>query len=237
MATKKSSRSTNSKPAAKPAIKPSDKPKRAKPAVRKKQFAEEYVANGGNATKAAKAAGSRAQNLRQAGLQLLTKADTQKLIQEFAAARAAEAGVRAKTVIGVLASQMAADIALVAEADGTFDLANCHARGVSHWIKKYEITDKILKVNITDEGEAGTLIERKTKIELHSAQSAAQTLAKIFGLEQAPRQNDRERIEQLISQYMERRAAKGEVITRGEAIERLAEGSPIFARMLAEIGE
>ena len=203
-----------------------------KRATKAKRFAEEFVANGGNATKAAKTVGATEVSAREIGRRLLTNVDTQTHIREFAAARAAEAKVRAVEVIGLLGSHLRADLALVVEPNGTVDLQECHKRGVSHWIKKIRTTQRFILGGEGGESE----IERKTELEIHDSQSAAARLAKIFGLEQAPRQNERERVEQAITEYIERKRQDGEVVTREQAIVALADSSAKFARLLSEVG-
>ena len=224
---KKSSRKPAKKAPAKKA--PSKGMKRT---TKVKRFAEEFVANGGNATKAAKTIGLSEVSARNEGHKLMTKDDTQKRIREFAAARAEEAKVRAVEVIGLLGSHLRADLALVVEPNGTVDLQECRKRGVSHWIRKIKTTQRFVP------GQAGSEveIERKTEIEIHDSQAAAARLAKIFGLEQAPRQNERERVEQAITEYIERKRSDGETVTREQAIVALADSSAKFARLLSEVG-
>lgn len=204
-----------------------------KRATKAKRFAEEFVANGGNATKAAKTVGGTEVSAREIGRRLLTNVDTQTHIREFAAARAEEAKVRAVEVIGLLGSHLRADLALVVEPNGMVNLQECRKRGVSHWIRKIKTTQRFVPGKEGREME----IERKTEVEIHDSQAAAARLAKIFGLEQAPRRNERERVEEAIATFIERKAEQGEKITREQAIQALSGSSAKFARLLGEAGE
>lgn len=232
VAKKKSAKKSQS--GKKPQPKPQPKPnKTVKRETKEALFAEAYLAHKGNATKAAQAIGVPEVSASEIGRRLLTKVEIQERVRELVAERTSALAVKSKEVIGTLAEHMRVDIALVFEPDGSLDLQACRARGVSTWIKKVKVTQRLIPKE--DGGE--TEIERKTEVEVHDSQAAAGKLARILGLEQAPRRNERERIEQAVTEYMERKKTVGEPVTRKQAVLALVDASPKFAQLLSDVGE
>jgi hypothetical protein len=139
---------------------------------------------------------------------------------EFSAFMAAAARVRPIEVVGVLASHLRADFALVLELDGTFDLAACRRRGVLHLIRRVKVRRRFT---------AGGEREESVELELHDAQRAALALARMLGLHEPPRQTERRQVERALAAYM---AEAG--CTREQAVADLSELSPVVAKYLAE---
>lgn len=187
------------------------KPGRKKPPTLKQEvFAEQYVANGGNGTRAAQAAGYKGNE------NVLAVTAHENLrnpkIRGYIRDRLKGVKANADEVLFLLADHMRADIATFAECvkdDGELDLAKAKEIGASHLVKKLKIRsfrDKDGNLNKT------------TEIEIHDSQAAARTLAEIHGLKQQPRQNEDDaakvsrEIARLVSEGMEPEAAKKLII-------------------------
>jgi hypothetical protein len=129
-------------------------------------FVEGCIANGGNATKAARDAGYKHPNVQ--GAQNLVKLG----VREHINARIAEAKIHTDEVIGTLVSHMRADLADVYPEHPL--LKRAKAAGVSHWIRKLTIKEYF------DKSKQAVVTE--TSVELHNAQTAAKQLCAIMGL-------------------------------------------------------
>jgi hypothetical protein len=138
------------------------------------QFAHNFVANGGNGTKAAEDAGfssgTNGASAAVAASRLLRNVKVRERIRQLEE----ESGVSAAEVVGTLAAHMRGDVTDALPQDDPFVLRVKDA-GISHLIKKVKF-DK----------ETGKL----TEVEFHDSQAAARTLGKYKGLEQAPKEND-----------------------------------------------
>src|SRR5262249_24781054 len=110
---------------------------------------------------------------------LLTNADIQARIERAKS----RAGVTPEEIIGTLAQQMHSDVADILDDAGDFDYPLAKERGVTGQIKK-------LKIRKTPDKDC--LIETTYELELYSSQDAAKSLANIFGLNQAPRENEKD---------------------------------------------
>jgi phage terminase small subunit len=138
------------------------------------QFAQNYVANGGNGTKAAENAGFSSgvdgASAAVAASRLLRNDKVRERIKELES----QSHVSTSEVVGTLASHMRGDVTDALPNDDE-NVKRLKASGVSHLIKKVKF-DK----------ETGKM----TEIEFYDAQAAARTLGKYKGLEQAAREND-----------------------------------------------
>jgi phage terminase small subunit len=181
MAAKKAIKKTVAKKAAK---KPAKKAaKKALPKLKPKYqtFTENVIANGGNATAAARKAGVKGSDayVSVAAHRMLRNDKVQEYIQTRTRERLKGVKANADELYFLLADHLRADIADLDECmrpDGGLDLKLAKQMDVSRLVKK-------LKTRI---GPGGDII---TEIELHDSQAAAGRLAKLMGLEQAPRQN------------------------------------------------
>lgn len=187
-----------------------EKPKRRKLTLKQEAFAEHYVANGGNGTQAARAAGYAGND----DVLAHQAQDNLRNPQIFAYTRERLKGVKANAdeVLYLLADHMRGDIAIFSDCvkdNGELDLAKAREIGASHLVKKLKIR------NFRDKD--GNNIT-STEIEIHDSQAAARTLAEIHGLKQQPRQNEDDaakvsrEIARLVSEGMEPEDAKKIVI-------------------------
>jgi phage terminase small subunit len=187
--------------------------------LKQRRFINAYIANGGNATDAARQAGYKQtpEALRVTACRMLTKANIQSRIAE----RLAEDDVTADEVKKTLASQMRADVTDLFNDNGGFDLQTIKDRKIGHLIKK---------VKVRREWERGTDEEKipvdVIELEVHSSQAAAQTLAKVLGIEQNPRENqiDFEAVKQGYERQISYLIANSkDATTRQQAIAKIAE--------------
>lgn len=184
------------------------------------QFAQNWVANGGNGRKAAEDAGfAGGASAEVAASRLLRNVKVRARIAELES----QSSVTSSEVVGLLASQMRGD---VTDALDPTDPAVIRLRqsGVSHLIKKIKFDSKT---------------GHMTEIEFYDAQAAARTLGKYKGLEQQPRENDaevRRKRDALLAMVnrLEREADEaGEPIARREIVERIIRRKPETAQYLA----
>lgn len=179
MPAKKTAKKTVKK--AMPAGKKSAKGKRVlKP--RQEAFIENLIANGGkNATDAARKAGVKGTEgaIRVTAHRMLTNANIRAEIQERTRERLKGVKATGDELYFLLSDHLRADIGDLSHCfrDGKFDLTLAKKQDLSRLIRKYK----------TRETPSGEFI---TDIELHDSQAAAQKLARMFGMEQQPRQND-----------------------------------------------
>jgi phage terminase small subunit len=91
--------------------------------------------------------------------------------------RIKEAQIDTNEVIGTLVSHMRADLADICPKDAFLKAAR--ENGVSHLIKELEISERVIKGESLTEGDerAEDVLERKYKIKVHDAQSAAKQLS------------------------------------------------------------
>lgn len=173
-----------------------EKPKRKrKPAKPKKKltpkqeaFTEHYMANGGNGAQAAKAAGYKGNR------DTLKQVASENLAKPYIASRVRERldGLQATTdeVLNLLADHLRVDIGdfdgCINE-DGSLDLKEAKERGVSRLVKKIRS-----HTTFRDDKDGNTTKEVRSEIEFHDSQSAAMGLAKILGIQQQPRKNEKD---------------------------------------------
>jgi phage terminase small subunit len=151
------------------------KAKRARLTGKQQAFVNAYVANGFNGVRAARAAGYSGSysalgviahdNLKNPKV----RAELDKHFKQIA--------MGPHEVIARLTAIASSDLADVLNNDGSFDIKTARRRGVSYLIKEEEITEKF----IPQEGKDDILI-RTTKIKLHDAHAALNTLAKYHSL-------------------------------------------------------
>lgn len=146
--------------------------------VRQQRFADAYLANGGNATEAAIAAGYSARTAKQQGSRLLTNADLGAYIQERRAEESQLARMERDELLGHLEALIRADLRDVAEwdadaltlvaSDELDDDAAASIQSLSVVVETYE-------------GETGLRQTRRIKIRQHDKLRAAMTYAKARG--------------------------------------------------------
>lgn len=157
--------------------------------TKQKVFTEEYLGNGFNGVRAARAAGyqGNTNTLNQVARDNLQKPTIQARIQE----RIEGVAATADEVLNLLGHHLRADVAGFDGCftdDGRLDLKKAKAKDVSRLVKKLKTTTR------TVESETGpTVLEVTTQIEFHDSQSAARTLVDVLGLKQMPRENDDQR--------------------------------------------
>jgi phage terminase small subunit len=159
------------------------------PLLAHRRFVDFYFLARGNLSRAAEMAGL---TLR-AATDIVRRPEIQQLIEQRQADLSAAVMAGATEVVGVLVQQMRADIADAMPDEPILQAAK--AAGVSRLIKKIKVK----------EGKDGA---RQVELELYSAQAAAQTLAKIFGLES---QDDLQRARDAIKLYCEMKGCGPEV--------------------------
>jgi phage terminase small subunit len=193
-------------------------------------FAQNYVANGGNGTEAAKAAGfssgAGGASAAVAASRLLRNDKVRERIRELEA----ESRVSTSEVVGTLASHMRGDVTDVLE-DGDPLKERLKEAGVSHLIKKLKVT------TFDTKDEKGVVTSTRTthEFEFYDAQAAARTLGRYKGLEQAPRENEADvrRKTQAVADLIERTeresAAAGDPKSREEITQALVKRRPDLA--------
>jgi len=149
---------------------------------RHQAFAEAIVANGGNATDAARKAGVKGTDgaIQVTAHRMLRNAKVQEHIQQRTREKLKGIKADADEVLFLLADHLRGDIADLSDCidqDGRLDLKKAKQMGVSNLIKKAE----------TRTTPTGEII---SKIEIHDSQAAAGRLADIMGLKQQPRVNE-----------------------------------------------
>lgn len=163
-----------------PAKKAPEKAKRVlKP--RQEAFVENIVANGGNATDAARKAGVTGTpgSLYVKAHRMLRNVKVQEEIQERTRERLKGVKATADEVVFLLADHLRADLGELEDCfqSGKFDLKLAKKRDLSRLLRKLKVREQ----------PSGEIV---TEIELHDSQNAARILGKYMGLEQQPRQND-----------------------------------------------
>jgi phage terminase small subunit len=177
--------------------------------TKQKKFTEAYLANGFNATDAARKAGYKGNDntLAQAGRQNLRKPQIEAKILE----RIEEAAATADEVLGLLGAHLRADIA---DFDGCFDsegrlnLKEARARKVSRLVRKMRTYSR---KTVREDG--AEVSEVTTQIELHDSQSAARTLVEVLNLKQqslsSVEQSGTEQVKQVAQDEMARLVREG----------------------------
>lgn len=146
--------------------------------MRQQRFADAYLANGGNATEAAVAAGYSPRTAKQQGSRLLTNADLSAYIDERRAADSEQARMDRDEFLSHLEGLIRADLRDVAEWDA--DEVTLIASG--------QLTDEAARslqslsvVVETHEGESGSRTTRRIKVRQHDKLRAAMQYAKTRG--------------------------------------------------------
>src|ERR1700733_10302137 len=170
------------KPAPTPANKVARKrrkaPKETAPlTVKESRFAEEYVKNQGNGTKAAIAAGYSPDSAAVIAANNLRRADIQARIDKWVQ----QADVTPAEITNAVADIARSSLTDLLSDDGTFDLNDIRERGLGHLLK-----------SVTIRREAGRGTQEPAAVirfETYSRLDALQTLGKFMKLEQAPQVN------------------------------------------------
>jgi phage terminase small subunit len=184
-----------------------------KPTAKQSKFVENYLQNGGNATKAAKDAGYSPKVAAEVGCENLRKSNIRERIE----ARMRDAEVTTNEIIGTLVSQMRGDFADILPEDEFFK--KCRENGVSHLIKEVETTKHL----IPGEDEDSCVTEVKRKIKIHDSQAAAKQLCNVFGLEKLPAPNPEtmKKLDEAVEKFIEKAAKKGITVTPEQARSKL----------------
>ena len=165
---------------------------------KQEKFVEVYVATG-NATEAARTAGYSGsdETLRSIGHQNLGKPLIADRVRARRAERLGEVHSSQRRVFGTLASQMHADYAQFFDDDGNFiGMGNVRQLGLGTLIKSLHLR------SYCGAGEDGTPLKVEVvRLELHSAQAAADKLATLLDMRRpSPLDPERERLVKQIKQ-------------------------------------
>jgi len=204
-------------------------PETGKPALtwRENKMVDGFVANGGNATRAAVDAGYSPNHATQAAWNVLNR----HAVQERISARIAQAQIEPAEAVGSLVSQMRADVTDCFGPDGAFSVDLARQNGLGHLLK---VSTTILRKAGPD-GSLRTTGDA-TKIEFLSPQTAALQLARITtaasGADSAA-QNEPPVTEQrvaLIQKIIERTLEEYPGMTREKVLEIIRNARPEAAK-------
>jgi len=204
-------------------------PKTGKPALtwRENKMVDGFVANGGNATRAAVDAGYSPNHATQAAWNVLNR----HAVRERISARIAQAQIEPAEAVGSLVSQMRADVTDCFGPDGAFSVDLARQNGLGHLLK---VSTTILRKAGPD-GSLRTTGDA-TKIEFLSPQTAALQLARITaaasGADSAA-QNEPPVTEQrvaLIQKIIERTLEEYPGMTREKVLEIIRDARPEAAK-------
>jgi len=200
-----------------------------KPALtwRENKMVDGFVANGGNATRAAVDAGYSPNHATQAAWNVLNR----HAVRERISARIAQAQIEPAEAVGSLVSQMRADVTDCFGPDGAFSVDLARQNGLGHLLK---VSTTILRKAGPD-GSLRTTGDA-TKIEFLSPQTAALQLARITaaasGADSAA-QNEPPVTEQrvaLIQKIIERTLEEYPGMTREKVLEIIRNARPEAAK-------
>jgi hypothetical protein len=196
---------------------------------RREKFVDNYLANGGNGTKAAESAGyAPGAGAEVEASRLLRNAKVRAHIE----ARLNDARIKNNEILGTLASHMRGDLADIFPNNPILKAAK--ESGHSHLIRKLKQRERF----IPQEKGKPPIREVDTEVELHDAHSAAKYLAKVRGLEQAPRENDADRNRRrqgyadAIERIYDRALEAGEIVTREDVARQLIARKPEAAQYI-----
>jgi len=142
---------------------------------REQMLIDAYIANGGNGTQAAIAAGYSAARADQSAYQVLHR----DIVQQHIRDRIAESHVTPQEIIGTLASFMRGDLSKLLDESGQFDLNLAREKRLGHLLKT--ITTTIHKTEATEDKPAEVV--KTTRVQLHSPLQAASILARLHGID------------------------------------------------------
>jgi len=142
---------------------------------REQQFINQYINNGGNASRAATSAGYSSACKDQSAYQVLRRPEVQRRICQ----RIAESRVTSDEIIGTLASFMRGTLADFLDESGDFSLDLAIQRGVDHQLKNITTTTREIKATKDKPAQ----VVRTTRASLHSPIQAARALAHILGID------------------------------------------------------
>lgn len=197
MTEKKSKSKYSSKKSVKPpAKKPAKKVaslRKSKAKLRNQRAAEAYVISGGNASEAAKASGSKAKRLRQAGHEILTNPDVQDEIKQFSAECRSQAVLTGRQVLERLSEQAIFNPLKYMNQDGSLKLDDIERDNVGHLFQGFTVRT-VHKLGVT--------ITTATAVP-YSHQKALGVLADCLGLKMAPKTNEFDSVCSSLRRYME----------------------------------
>jgi phage terminase small subunit len=146
---------------------------------RQQRFVEEYLANGGNATQAAIAAGYSEPTAKQQGSRLLTNADVAAAIDTGRAALTEQSGVSAERLIAELSAIAFGDLRDVVRWDddevelkSSEEISDDAARALRELVATVEVV----------EGERGSRTTKRFHVRQHDKLRAIELLGKHLGL-------------------------------------------------------
>jgi phage terminase small subunit len=172
--------------------------------LQEESFVGFYLSNGGNGGAAVRSAGFKCKAKGAADVQSSRLLRRAKVAEEIAKRRAVlrkSADVTAQEVIQTLAAQMRSDITELFSAKGSFDLAQVRAAGLGKLIKKVAL-ERVPPKPATNRRKAQPERIYVSRLELYSAQSAANQLCKVLGINQQPgaNKNDPEYLRTLLDE-------------------------------------
>ena len=142
---------------------------------KEQQFINQYINNGGNASRAAASAGYSSTRPDQSAYQVLRRPEVQRRICQ----RVAESRVTSDEIIGTLASLMRGTVADFLDESGEFSMHLAIQRGVDHQLKNITTTTREIKATKARPAQ----VVRTSRGSLHSPIQAARVLAHILGLD------------------------------------------------------
>jgi Terminase small subunit len=186
--------------------------------IKKKRFAEEYVASGGDGKTAARKAGSKAKDTTTAANELLHDPEVQAEIRAVAAEVRSVKILEGREILERLSEQATFDPTPYLNADGTVDLEKIKADNVGHLFQSWTVSE--------------TIFGKTCRAYPYSHQKALMQLAKCQGLEVAPKPNEFEAVRNGIKAYMDTNQC-----TLQQAIEFLSAKYPVVSRYAGKLME
>jgi hypothetical protein len=199
--------------------------------LQEEKFVASYIQNGGNGAAAVLSAGYKCKAKGSAKAQatrLLTRAYLSENIAKRRAELRTASNVSAQEVIQVLAAHMRSDVTDLMGTGGSFDLKRIHAEGLGRLIKKVGLR-RIPGRKATSKTKATPAYVFVEKMELYSAQSAANQLCKILGIEQEKGKNKndpaylKKLLEERIAFGIEGFRRNNVILTRRDVLEMFAD--------------
>jgi len=201
-------------------------PETGEPALtyRENRLVDGYIANGGNATRAAVDAGYSPKYAGQAAYKVLARPPVQDRIR----ARIAQAGAAPDEALGSLVSQMRADVTDCFGPDGAFSVELARQNGVGHLLK---VSTTIHRKLLNDGSFQAT--GDSTKIEFLSPQAAAALLLKMKLLQPIESKSDFDQHQQVIERLIALTMQEYPDMSREEVIEAIGDVRPEALKYVA----
>jgi hypothetical protein len=202
---------------------------------REERFVDEFITNGGNASRAGASAGYGAARADQSAYQVLRRPEVQHRIR----LRLAESRVTADEIIGTLASIMRGTLADFLDESGNFSIEAAKERGVDHLLRT--ITTTTREINATK--NTPSQVVRTCRGQLYSPIQAAVALARILGIDSKRAQFTRPAPDRqpliadpsaLLEDFIERQMAEQQ-LSRDAVIECMLQVRPEIVTYLHEL--